>query len=309
MSLAALQDLKRSLIRKGLNGSVFHAPSNAPTVDVATLFDPATGDLVSGGLPDGYGDLGLTTTDGAQWARSVSSSDIASWQSREPSRSDVTADTTTLQVTCQETKLRTLGLWLGVEQDVLDNAGANGVVRFDQPETPDAVYCRAFGIAADQTAAGEIVICRYMPNAKVTSWDTQAMANGDSPFQYPMTLTGYKDDNLGFAHSWIFGGAGWKALLDDMGFTFLAVPVIESTDITGTLPTAGGTMVEIVGTGFRGISGATAVKFAGTNATAYKVVDDEHIVATAPAHAAGAGPLVVTNTNGPSTTGPTVTYA
>lgn len=90
--------------------------------------------------------------------------------------------------------------------------------------------------------------------------------------------------------------------------TVASVPVIYSaTPLTGG--TAGGTMVTIRGTGFTGTVAVTGVKFHGTNATSWIVVDDDTIVATTAARAAGAGPIIVTNATGPSTTGPTFTYA
>ena len=65
-------------------------------------------------------------------------------------------------------------------------------------------------------------------------------------------------------------------------------------------PAAGGTNVVITGAGF---TGTTTVKFASTAATEFTVVSDSSIVAKTPAHAAGSVDVVVTNANGPSTTG------
>jgi hypothetical protein len=64
-------------------------------------------------------------------------------------------------------------------------------------------------------------------------------------------------------------------------------------------PIAGGTAVTITGTGF--LSGAT-VKLGGTSATNVTVVSATSITATAPAHAAGAVSVVITNTDGQSGT-------
>jgi len=89
--------------------------------------------------------------------------------------------------------------------------------------------------------------------------------------------------------------------------TVASVPVIYSfTPITG--PAAGGTLVTVHGSGFTGTLAVTGVKFATTSATSWSVVDDDTIVAVAPAHAAGAVAIVVTNGTGPSTTGPNYTY-
>jgi hypothetical protein len=89
--------------------------------------------------------------------------------------------------------------------------------------------------------------------------------------------------------------------------TVAVVPVVYSfTPITG--PIAGGTSVVVHGSGFTGTVAVTGVKFGATNATNWSVVDDDTLVATAPAHAAGAVAIVVTNATGPSTTGPNYTY-
>lgn len=306
-AIDALQNIQRDLIRKALTGSVFIAAKSAATIAETSLFDGATGDLVA--LPTGYSDLGMLTNAGAQFTRAINTSDVESWQSKTASRSDVTSDSTTLQLAAQETKLATIGMYLGVDTATV-SAGSNGVVRVNMPETAADRYYRVLSLAVDESDLGEIVVGRYMPNAKVTNFDSQSFAKGDDPILYPVTLTGYKDDTLGFSHSWFFGGAGWKARLVAMGLTAAApaIPVITSASPLA-LPVAGGTMVRILGRGFTGTLATTGVKFAGTNATSWTVWSDGEIVAIAPAHAAGTGPIVVTNAVGASTTGPTVTYA
>ena len=75
-------------------------------------------------------------------------------------------------------------------------------------------------------------------------------------------------------------------------------PTVSSiTPVSGT--TAGGTPVTITGTGF--LAGAT-VSFGGTPATGVGVTNSTTITATAPAHAAGAVNVVVTNTDAQSGT-------
>lgn len=78
-----------------------------------------------------------------------------------------------------------------------------------------------------------------------------------------------------------------------------AVPVVNAL-APATGPAAGGTNVTVSGSGFSGITGATAVKFGATNATEYTVVSDSSIVAKSPAGAAGTVRVIVTNANGPS---------
>jgi hypothetical protein len=71
-------------------------------------------------------------------------------------------------------------------------------------------------------------------------------------------------------------------------FTYVAPPVVTTlTPSSG--PTAGGTAVQISGTGLKG---ATVVSFGGT-AAPFTVVSDTRINATAPPHAAGGVPVTV----------------
>ncbi|MCW2674786.1 MAG: hypothetical protein JWP14_3375 [Frankiales bacterium] len=170
-------------------------------------------------LPTGYGDLGHTTKSGAQFARATSESNVPSWGSTSPTRSDVTGDTTTCQITAQETNVRTLGLYTGIDVAALIPAAATGgSVMIEQPDLPNPLHYRLLVVAVDLGNDGEIYVCRYMPNAKVTGYENQSINDGDNPIEYGVTFTAYKDSTEGFTQAWLFGGPGWRALLDDMGF-------------------------------------------------------------------------------------------
>ena len=88
------------------------------------------------------------------------------------------------------------------------------------------------------------------------------------------------------------------------GYTYVAVtappPTVTSLN-PNSGPTAGGNGLTITGTGFQ--AGAT-VSFGGTAATGVTVASSMSIVATAPAHAAGAVDVVITNPDGQSATLP-----
>jgi hypothetical protein len=77
---------------------------------------------------------------------------------------------------------------------------------------------RVFSVAVDDADGGEIYIGRELPRAKVTSYAEQAFSSGDDPITWGVTFTGYKDSELGYAEAYHFGGPGWLALLDKMGF-------------------------------------------------------------------------------------------
>ena len=66
-------------------------------------------------LPVGYEDLGWLSNDGSQFSRDVSASEVTSLGSVSPTRTDVTADTTTMSVVGQETKKLTIGLATGAD--------------------------------------------------------------------------------------------------------------------------------------------------------------------------------------------------
>lgn len=217
----ALKNKQAELIRKALDGSVFIAPPTADPIDKLTS---ATGtapnqviDLTA--LPTDWDDLGFLTTDGAQFSRDVSSSETNSWGSVTPTRTDITADTTTLTVTAQETKLLTLGLATGADLANIAPDALTGEVRIAKPVRPKSAHYRVLSLAVDQSDAGEIYIARFLPNAKVSSYAEQSFSGGDDAIPWGVTLTGEIDDVLGYSEEWLFGGAGWNALLTKMGFT------------------------------------------------------------------------------------------
>lgn len=78
-------------------------------------------------------------------------------------------------------------------------------------------------------------------------------------------------------------------------------PTVASISPTSG-PVAGGTTVTVTGTGFAGTTGASGVRFGGTNAASYTVNSDTQITAVAPAHAAGTVDVTVTAPGGTSAT-------
>jgi hypothetical protein len=173
-------------------------------------------------LPAGWDDLGWLSTDGAQYSRDVASSDVSSWGSVTPTRSDITSDTSTLAVTAQETKLLTIGLATGADLAAVTADAQTGEVSIEKPSRPAGRHYRALSVAVDLGDAGEIYVARFFPRAKVTNYQEQSFGGGDDPISWGVTLTGEEDSALGYSERWLFGGAGWFALLDDMGIPFEA---------------------------------------------------------------------------------------
>lgn len=83
------------------------------------------------------------------------------------------------------------------------------------------------------------------------------------------------------------------------------IPILATSSPT-TGPIAGGTLVQITGSG---LLGATAVVFGTLAAVSFTKISDSLLVAVAPAQAAGSKPVKVTNASGQSTTTAPFTYA
>jgi hypothetical protein len=218
-TFADLQNVQTELIRKAKSGSAFLAPVSAADVD-ETFVGPGG---ILAALPADYEDLGWLTNDGMGFSRDVSTSDVTSFGSVSPTRSDVVSDTSTVTVTCQETKLLTIGLATGIDTTAIKTPGTNGAIMVRKPVAPTSKFYRLFCISKDDGDAGDIYIARFFPRAKVTSFGEQAFGGGDDPISWGVTMTGYADSDLGFTEAWLFGGPGWNALVEDMGFD--AIPV------------------------------------------------------------------------------------
>lgn len=212
---SALREKKNQLIRKARDGSCFIADYSAVTI--TNLTTGSGGALTA--LPTGWKDLGHMSTDGMSFGRDTTVSDVRSFGSTEPTRSDMTADTITAQVTAQETKLRTIGLYTGADLSSAQAAAVTGEFQVAKPPVPGFKYYRLLGLFVDYSDAGEIYMGRYLPRARITELGEQAFTDGDDPIQYQMTFTGFEDSVLGFSHKWYFGGPGWLDLIDDMGIT------------------------------------------------------------------------------------------
>lgn len=187
----------------------------SPAVGVATT-TPGTGiDLAE--LPDGWQDLGWITSDGVTYGRATEVSDVTSFGSVQPTRSDVTQDTITMQVVAQETSLLTLGLYTGADTAALTADADSGEFSISKPDIPGFRYYRVLGLFVDRDDSGrEIYMARYMPRARITEWSEQQLSDGDDPITFGMTFTGYEDSVVGYSHRWIFAGPGWNSLLTDM---------------------------------------------------------------------------------------------
>lgn len=192
-----------------------------PAIAVTTPTPGISVDLAL--LPTGWEDIGWISSDGANYGRTTEVSEVTSFGSADPTRSDITKDVITLGFTAQETKLLTLGMYTGADTSLIRAAAGTGEVSIEKPNVPGFRFYRALGLFVDRDENGlEIYMGRYMPRTKVTEYGEQQFADADDPVQYNMTATGFEDAAVGYAHRWIFGGPGWLRLLSDMGIAQLS---------------------------------------------------------------------------------------
>lgn len=210
----ALADKQEELIRKTVDMSVFTAPYSSSVITALTDADKGLK-----ALPAGYGDIGLLNSSGAAFGREITKSNITSAGRVTPTRSDITADTTSLEINCQETKMDTIGLYTQADMSGVVPDPTSGEVQIAKPERSKVRKYRMLAIGVDENDAGEIYIARFLPRAEVEEVGDQAyQSEEDEALLWPVTLTGMFDRTAGYSELWLFGGPGWHSLLSQMGF-------------------------------------------------------------------------------------------
>lgn len=218
VSFSALEAKKEQLIRKATRGIAAVAPRSAAFIDVLTEFTGTPAAITFKALTD-YEDFGNLTTDGIQMPRDVSQSAVNSWGRNTPSRTDITNDTTTITLVPQETKLWTIAIASGADPAGFVPAADTGELKIIKPVSPSPRSYRLLALFHDLSPTGkDIVIGRSFPSAKVTSFAQQNYAQGDEAVTWGVTFTAEVDSVVGSSEVWLFAGAGWNELLEDMGF-------------------------------------------------------------------------------------------
>lgn len=216
-----ISDFKSDLIRKSVGGACFVAPITAPSLAaLTTAVGAEPNEAVSlTTLPLGWKSAGWLTDDGMAFATETNSSEISSFGSSSPTRSDITGETSTLTISMQETKLLSLELYTGSLASGLVPAADTGEVRIAKPQRPTSRFYRVLALSVDGEGDDEILIGRYFPRAKVTGKAEQGYSKTDQALLWGVTFTGFQDAVLGTSEVYYFGGSGWKSRLASMGWS------------------------------------------------------------------------------------------
>lgn len=211
----SLQNRKSQLIRKAKEGSVFIDEISSKLITSIT-----TGEEAALSLPETLAkrDLGWLTEDGVGFSGDIQESAINSFGATEPTRREVTTDTTSVAVTAQETNIVTVGLYTGNDLEALVPDPTTGELIVTKPPRPRLQHFRVLALSVDEHEGQELYIARYLPRATLARNPEQSYTAGDTATTWGMTFTSTLDNTAGYSERYFFGGPGWKALLGDMGF-------------------------------------------------------------------------------------------
>lgn len=220
-SFETLAAKKRGNIFKAVTSALFLAPKSAELVD--SVYDRSNGELLA--LPDGYQPVGwVDGDDGITWGRETDNSETIGHGSAYPVRTDITQDTTTMQVKFLETNAATLGLMYNQPNMQANLNPDTGSIIVDQALTPPKLNYRFLAIGRDGAGADAIYFLRLMPSATISEYGETTWNNEDVP-GFDVTLTAEPDDEAGFAVRNMVTGPGLTdERLADMGFTVSGTP-------------------------------------------------------------------------------------
>lgn len=226
-SLANLNKLRGAedgLIRKMVGGgAILLAPIDTEIGDDFAMTD-TDGSLK---LLEGFRGLGRIAKAGApNFTPEDTEETVETWGELEPSRSDVTLSKLTVTATLQDTRKETLALAANrtfAEMDAI-KAAANGELSFTDNPIPTSIEYRAFYLGVDGVGDDAFFFGRLLPRIKITrgpeNWDPTQAVN------YPLTVTAFKDNTLGYSSKRFYGGPGAKKRLEAMGFAAASSPKV-----------------------------------------------------------------------------------
>ncbi|MGW4371049.1 phage tail tube protein [Nocardia takedensis] len=216
-NLMVLKNAQRELLLKPLDAAVFIAPWYTA---VPTAFTDAAGALQT--LPTAYKSVGLIDKKaGVAFARNVTAAPIESYGELEPSRNDITGDTTTLEFEPQQTNALTLSLTTSANLAAVQANAASGEVFFAQPSSEQITYYSAIVIAKDGNDAAPIYVFKVLPKVAITKFAGEQWT-ATNIISQKLTMTAFKDDTAGYSVAHGFGGLGWKNLLTKTGIASAA---------------------------------------------------------------------------------------
>lgn len=205
-------------VRKALQGGVLIAPITAAIPASYTAMNTATPPAPVLQTLTGFSSLGLITTAGAVFSKSITTSEVDAWGVGDPVRTDMTKKVTTLHVAGLESNKNTIATYFNVDPSTLVPNATTGELTIPETGSLSTINYRVLVISQDGAAGSEYWIIRLLARASITAVGDFTMANGDNDIQYDMTFTAYPDAVTGVSVYTTFAGPGWLANKTQAGF-------------------------------------------------------------------------------------------
>lgn len=214
-TLADIQGIKKSLIRKPLAGGVLFAPVTAP---IPTSWTSLNSGVITFNKPNDHDPLGAISKENPPtFTPETETSDVETWGLLEASRTDIISRNTTVNFVAQETNRKVLELYHNMDLSAVEADADTGEVEFADPTAPDVIYHRAAFITVDGQGDRAIYIIKYCPNFIITEVGEQSWSS-ENAIEYNITGRAKVDEVAGYAVKTIICGPGWDALQAVHGF-------------------------------------------------------------------------------------------
>jgi hypothetical protein len=228
-------------VRKALYGSVLVMDySAANSFATYSPFDPTTGLLSSTLLTsDGWTDIGYLDENGVEFTPNYTTADTMSFQTRQPLRTDVTADTEQAKITALQSTPVTDCLYNSIAVASAGVLGGAGYV-VTKPKVPSVVPRSLLFLGVDGGAGSYIFEAKLYPRALMVKPDKQDWV-AKTEIQVPLTFQAYPDAVAGYSVKRFRDGPGWRAMAIPNAPTAVTLGVKTATTlpITWTAPATG----------------------------------------------------------------------
>jgi hypothetical protein len=213
---AELAGNKPTNMFKALGGIIYTATTS---VAIPAAFTAGgAGDLVQLPAAD-WKKLGLITKDdGITFSRDVNTEEENSWGYNEPTRTDITTDTTSAAFTLQEVNRQTLELYDFVDLSAVTPDATTGEFAYNKPLVTAPVYRRIIFMAVDGAGTDRRYRFKIMPRAQVVGVNDEVWSQAQAT-RFPVTIRATVDSTLGYAVRNVFAGPGQLARNTGAGFS------------------------------------------------------------------------------------------
>ncbi|RBO87964.1 phage tail tube protein [Nocardia puris] len=220
-----IRDLKQGLIRKPLAGAILIAPYD---IELPTAYFTGEGSELVDLKASGFVSIGHVSKENAPtFTPETETSEVEAWGLLESARMDMISRKTTIQWTGLETHKLNLEMWHNTDLANVRYDASTGETAFADPVEPSITYRRALFLSVDGAAANRIFMIREAPKFSVTEVGAQSM-NQDQAIEYQITGRAFVDDAKQYALRTVFGGPGWKSIVQQAGFEPAAAPQARS---------------------------------------------------------------------------------